>query len=845
MENQQKIDQLLEKLNVLKGVHSHFEKEIEDLRKEIEALRQTPSATPEPSKPESVEALPKPEVEEKVTPTPAEAPVTDLYRDPQKRILGGVCAGLARRYGVNLALMRTLWILLGIFFLVGVPLYVVLWIAIPKGTESRPAQPASPTPATPLSPADQPAADASKKMDLEKYIGENLISKIGIAVLVIGAGIGVKYSIDHDLISPLVRILLGYVLGISLGVIAYRLRERYENFSAVLLSGSMAILYFMTFAACSFYDMLPPVAAFALMVLITVATVLAALNYNRQFIAHLGLVGAYAVPFLLSEGQDRVGILFTYMAIINAGILVVALKKYWKPLYWVAFALTWIIVLSWYFNSYEADTHYALALGFGSLFFFLFYLTFLGYKLLQKEPFEVSDIILVLINSFVFYGLGYDLLNDTPEWENSLGMYTLFHALIHGAVAFLVFRIRGADKPVFYLVSGLVLVFLTLAIPVQLDGSWVTLLWLGEGVLLFWIGRTQSRSLYEKISYILLGLAFLSLIQDWDAYNPGWFFEEKERFPSLFNITFLGSLIFLGAAGYLNYLHYQLQYAPPFQRGNSTYTLLSIGLSGLLLIVLYFTFSNEISYYWEGRYQASTTDALADSFNSGRNPDFKTLKNLWGMLYFLGYTGVLLWLNIGRIKTKLLGILGLMLASGGLLYFLTIGLYDLSELRESYLLEDVIGEPVPAFYALGMRYLVFGFIAALLWAGYSQLKAMYEREEFIRGFDLILALTLVWGASSELLHLLDLSGAQEQYKLALTIFWGVCALSLSALGIWKAKKHLRVAAIALLGITLIKLFFYDLADLPTLSKAIVFLALGVVLLGISFLYNKFKTAIED
>ncbi|WP_373019419.1 DUF2339 domain-containing protein, partial [Muriicola sp.] len=374
-------------------------------------------------------------------------------------------------------------------------------------------------------PSDTPSAASeplqAQTTDVERYIGENLISKIGIAVLVIGAGIGVKYSIDHDLISPLIRILLGYALGVGLGLIAFRLRPKYENFSAVLLSGSMAILYFMTFAAYSFYDMLSPVSAFALMVIITISTVAAALNYDRQFIAHLGLVGAYAVPFLLSEGQDRVGILFTYMAIINAGILVVALKKYWKPLYWVAFVLTWLIVLSWYDLSYEADTHFTLAFTFGFVFFLLFYLTFLGYKLLQKEPFEVSDIILVLLNSLFYYGLGYELLKAQPEWENSLGLYTLFHALIHGAVAYLVFKRRGADKPVFYLVSGLVLVFLTLAIPVQLDGSWVTLLWLGEGVLLFWIGRTQTRGIYEMISYALLGLAFLSLVQDWDAYNMG------------------------------------------------------------------------------------------------------------------------------------------------------------------------------------------------------------------------------------------------------------------------------------------------------------------------------------
>src|SRR3954469_23614750 len=47
------------------------------------------------------------------------------------------------------------------------------------------------------------------KANLEKFIGENLISKIGIIVLVLGVGIGAKYAIDNGWISPLMRIIFG------------------------------------------------------------------------------------------------------------------------------------------------------------------------------------------------------------------------------------------------------------------------------------------------------------------------------------------------------------------------------------------------------------------------------------------------------------------------------------------------------------------------------------------------------------------------------------------------------------------------------------------------------------
>ena len=111
-------------------------------------------------------------------------------------------------------------------------------------------------------------------------------------------------------------------------------------------------------------------------------------------------------------------------------------------------------------------------------------------------------------------------------------------------------------------------------------------------------------------------------------------------------------------------------------------------------------------------------------------------------------------------------------------------------------------------------------------------------------FDLGLHISILWIVSSELINWLDLSGSSDSYKLGLTILWGVYALALIILGIWKKKKHLRIGAIVLFSVTLVKLFFYDISHLGTLSKTIVFLALGVLLLIVSFLYNKFKDVIS-
>ncbi|MFY7653192.1 MAG: DUF2339 domain-containing protein, partial [Chitinophagaceae bacterium] len=214
-----------------------------------------------------------------------------------------------------------------------------------------------------------PPSAPKTKSDIEKFIGENLINKIGIAITVIGVGIGAKYSIDNNLISPLTRIVIGYLFGLLLLGFGIKLKKNYLNFSAVLVSGAMAIMYFITYAAYTLYQLLPQIPAFIIMLFFTIFTVIASFNYNKQIIAIIALVGAYAVPFLLSNNSGNVTVLFTYMAILNLGILVIAFKKYWKQLFYTAFGLSWIIYLVWFISDYSTQVHFTKALLFQSIFF--------------------------------------------------------------------------------------------------------------------------------------------------------------------------------------------------------------------------------------------------------------------------------------------------------------------------------------------------------------------------------------------------------------------------------------------------------------------------------------------
>jgi uncharacterized membrane protein len=685
------------------------------------------------------------------------------------------------------------------------------------------------------------------KADLEKFIGENLINKIGIVITVIGVAIGAKYAIDHQLISPLIRIILGYVIGLGLLVFAFRLKKNYENFSSVLLSGSMAILYFITYAAYSFYGLIPQLFAFILMVIFTAFTVTAAINYNRQVIAHIGLVGAYAVPFLLSDGSENVTILFSYTAIINIGILVISFKKYWKPLYYSSFLLTWLIYLTWFGSKYQTIEHFGLGSTFLLIFFGIFYLMLLAYKLLRKEKFDIYDIVLLLANSFIFYGIGYKILFRHDTGEHLLGLFTLCNAIVHSIVSVIIYKEKLADRNLFYLVSGLALIFITISIPVQLNGNWVTLLWAGEAALLFWIGRTQKVQFYEILSYALMFFAFFSLLQDWAAAKHAIESEQHEtRITPLFNIRFLTSLFFIASFGFINSLNHNSKYPSPFISQSELCNLISFSVSAVFLIALYYSFKIEISTYWNQLYKAS----LIELKNKDQgvltrywNIDLVKYKNIWLINYSLLFLSILSIINIKKLFSRTWGYINLYVNTISLVVFLILGLYILSELRESYLNQTLSEYYHRGIFNIGVRYISFVFTALIL----TSIK-MYTDQSFLKpfafnlkiAFDILLYTALIWIISSELLSWMEILQFSQSNKLALSILWGVYSLLLIVLGIWKKKIHLRIAAIALFAVTLLKLIFYDLSHLNTVSKTIVFVTLGILLLIISFLYNKYK-----
>jgi uncharacterized membrane protein len=78
--------------------------------------------------------------------------------------------------------------------------------------------------------------------------------------------------------------------------------------------------------------------------------------------------------------------------------------------------------------------------------------------------------------------------------------------------------------------------------------------------------------------------------------------------------------------------------------------------------------------------------------------------------------------------------------------------------------------------------------------------------------------------------------------MSFSIAWALFALLLLIIGIRRRIAATRYAGLALLGITVVKLFFHDLSQLDQLYRIGAFIAVAVIAILASFLYQRFLAA---
>jgi uncharacterized membrane protein len=207
-------------------------------------------------------------------------------------------------------------------------------------------------------------------------MGVKLFAWLGGLALFLGVVFFVKYSFEHDLTPPEVRVALGFLTGLALLVGGARMQQgrHYAVTWQTLCGTGIVILYAVTFACRSIYhfEFFGLIPTFGLMALITATAFLLAVRLEALVVAVLGMLGGFLTPILLSTGQDNPAGLFSYIALLDTGLVAVALHRRWRFLVALSAVGTVLMQLGWVASFFAVPKVFvAMAIFLGFAVFFL------------------------------------------------------------------------------------------------------------------------------------------------------------------------------------------------------------------------------------------------------------------------------------------------------------------------------------------------------------------------------------------------------------------------------------------------------------------------------------------
>lgn len=351
--------------------------------------------------------------------------------------------------------------------------------------------------------------------------GGNTMVRAGIVILFIGISFLLKLAVDNGMIPIEIRLLAVAIGGMALLAVGWRLREKRPQYAWALQGGGVGVLYLTIFAAMKMYGLIPAGAAFALLAAIAFLSAYISVKQSALPLAVLGFAGGFLAPILTSTGSGNHIGLFSYYLILNLGIAFVAFHKSWRPLNVLGFAFTFIIGSIWGAKSYTPAL-FSTTEPFLIIHFLLF--TAIAVLYAHRQSTKASDYVdatLVFGTPLVGFSLQYALLKGTPF---GLAYSALALGIFYLGLAWWVLnRQRETLKFLGECFLALGIGFVTLTLPLALDGRWTSAAWAVEGVGLLWVGLKQNRKFPAFTGLALQLLAALAFANRWGLTGSGGF----------------------------------------------------------------------------------------------------------------------------------------------------------------------------------------------------------------------------------------------------------------------------------------------------------------------------------
>ena len=632
-----------------------------------------------------------------------------------------------------------------------------------------------------------------KNVSGEYFVATTWLIRLGVLILLCGIGFFLKYSIDRNWTTPLVRVIMMAFAGsllIAGGI--WKSRSKYRQLAIALAGAGFVTLYLSIIAAYKLYDLLPALWAFALMTAVTAVAMLTALKLDAMATALIGCTGGFLTPVLINTGSRNITGLLIYFAILGAGTLLTARKKDWTVLNLASF-LFYVMISIMPTCNYTVQTNALAVIALLAVNYLIY--SFQLTTAANKRDLTFLEILMMIGNAGFYIALSVDLSKSFFSGTKISAAAVLLLALAAMLELWIAKYKYRAERPVLSTLLQLKFVFgVALTIPLLLNGIWVIAAWSLLALLIAEAGlrlRSQLLLVFSALLYTVTALR--------EAVIP---------------------CAFAGTAGsYWQALYFHLMTAGVY--------IAALAFTGVRLL----------------RAASKDCEHLPTIYPSSG----KVFTALAGSLFFI-YSSYELFSGMDTFHTNY--------ASAALVVYWSILAISIGIIIRRYqqdkfvfvllMLLILTGFRVLSLIDLGSNYLeglLFTlasagvYIAALLiTAGELCKLAINCQAEKIQQ-QLKTAAATVYTVAGVLFFFYS---SREVYEFfdwyqpdfadgGLSVYWSILAFISIVYGLKKQHKSLRLCGIILFLVTALKIFFIDLAELAQIWRIVAFIVIGAVI----------------
>ncbi|MCH7604833.1 DUF2339 domain-containing protein [Patescibacteria group bacterium] len=308
--------------------------------------------------------------------------------------------------------------------------------------------------------------------------------------------------------------------------------------------------------------------------------------------------------------------LIIYTLILDIGILALSTIRNWRPLNLIGLVGSFALFASWYQIYYTAERLW-LAEGFLTALFLIFVLATVAWHFVWNKRAETADLILMTLNAAGYFGISYLLLYKLyGDW---MGFFAFALSGFYALLAYAGLIRANRDFHLTLFLGGISLVFLTIAMPIQLDGNWITIAWAVEGGVLVLLGfLLRSFALRAGgLVVLLFGIIRLFMFDTGISRSSEFILFFNERF-----FTFLMVIVMVLLSAYF----YKIWKAQVEERERNMLSTLLLAGNFLILWIL----SAEAISYFDEKIQVlrAAANVPGDILNQPGKFDYTAVRNL-------------------------------------------------------------------------------------------------------------------------------------------------------------------------------------------------------------------------